>query len=133
MPTIERSGLRADRGFYTQPIWAGLLASAIYVLYTPGPHHRIPETTANVIAAVIAASTLTCLVASCLKNWRLAFQLELAALLVIIAACGFLDIKDDVSLFEAMTFQGGLTAWVQIGSARLAYHLWRQLRIPDAD
>ena len=126
MPLTE--GLRADRGFFTQPIMAGLFCSAVYILVTSNEQHRVSDTAGNIIASVFVAGSLAFLIASCLNAWRIAFRIELVALIAIILAFAALDLSSDVSLGDQLTFVGGLAFWVQLSCIRLAWHLWRRLR-----
>ena len=126
MPVSEK--LRADRGVFTQPIMGGLFCSAVYILVTDNEQHRVSDTAGNIIAAVFVAGSLAFLIASCLKDWRTAFRIEFVALVAIILAFAALDLSSDVTLWDQLTFVGGLAFWVQVGSIRLAWHLWRRLR-----
>lgn len=118
---------RIDRGFYTQPIWVGLVVSGVYELFVPETT-RLREWQGNALAVLLVVSAGVCLVGSALKDWRVAFRLELVGLVGVIVTLGVLAVETRVSLLEQFTFVGGLGALIQIGSIRLAWHLWRALR-----
>lgn len=120
-------GMRFDRGFFTQPVWAGLACTGVYALLNEETL-PITELEGNLLAVLIGLGGLVCLLASLLKDWRLAFKIELAGLTAIIVGFVVLDFVVPLTLFQQMTMVGSLGVWIQIACIRMIAHLIRSLR-----
>lgn len=122
------TGIRQDHGYYTQPIWAGLFCTGIYVLTNPETIPAFSEAKGNILGGILGLAAGVCLVASFLKDWRLAFRIELYGLGVIVACLVVLDFTAPFTLWQMSTLVGGLGVWLQIAGIRMMAHLVRALR-----
>ena len=120
--------VRADRGYYTLPVWLGLFCTSIYVLMSPEVIPAFTETKGNLLGGLLGVSAAVCLVGALLPDWRRAFRIELYGLGGIVAAMVVLDFTAPLSLWQMSTLVGGLGVWVQIASVRMMAHLVRALR-----
>ena len=125
--------MRFDRGFLTQPVWAGLACTGIYVWMSPETIPAFTEFEGNLVGTLIGVGGAICLGASLLKDWRRAFKIELVGLLLIIVGFVALDFTVPMSLWQQMTMVGSIGVWLQLGSIRMAAHLVRALRDPPLD
>ena len=122
---------RLDRGPYVLFIWAGLLATGVYVLATPEDHTvsgALPNWLDNSLGASITVGAGLCLAGSRMKDWRRAYRFELVGLAVIIAVLGVLAVATDVPLIAQLTLAGSFGACIQVASMVLISNLWRALR-----
>jgi hypothetical protein len=125
--------VRSDRGYYTQVIWAGLFCTGIYVFMNKETIPAFTEAKGNILGGILGLAAGVCLVASFLKDWRLAFRIELYGLGVIVACLVVLDFTAPLTLWQMMTLVGGLGIPLQIGSIRMMAHLVRALRDPPTE
>lgn len=121
-------GMRFDRGFLTQPVWAGFLCTGIYVWTNSETISAFTEVEGNAVGTFIGVGGALCLGASFLADWRRAFKIELVGLILIIAGMVVLDFSVESSLWQQMTMVASMGLWLQLGMIRMAAHLIRALR-----
>ena len=118
---------RLDRGPYSRFIWAGMIFTGIYVIFTPQIIQSIPNWFENLLGLAFAAGGTICLRGSFIQDWRTAYQVELGGLALITVTLGVLAIATDLTLVQQLTLGGGLGGWIQIASLVMAANLWRAL------
>lgn len=123
--------MRFDRGFLTQPVWAGFACTGIYVLTNRETIPALTELEGNVLGILAGIGGAICLGASFLKDWRRAFHIELIGLIMIIAGMIVLDFVVPMTLWQQMTMVASMGLWLQLGMIRMAAHLVRALRDSD--
>jgi hypothetical protein len=120
--------MRFDRGFFTQPMFAGFFCTGLYVLMTPEPFEKLTETQGNIMGTLMGIGGLLALMASFLDDWRLAFKLELIGLILISAELIVLDVVVPYSFFQTLTMVASMGVWLQIACFRMIAYLIRALR-----
>ncbi len=121
-------GMRFDRGFLTQPVWAGLACTGVYAVTNRETIPALTEFEGNILGVMIGLGGAICLAASLLKDWHRAFRIELFGLVMIIAGFVILDFTVPLTLWQQMTMVGSIGVWIQLGMIRMAAHLVRALR-----
>ena len=109
---IDRSGL------YTAPIWVGLLITGLYILFHPQVEFGISNFEENLLGLLFSAGAAACVAGVFINDWRTAYKVEIAGLVVICVVLGLLAFATDLTLLQQFTMAGGLGALVQIGSLR---------------
>ena len=120
---------RLDReGMYTIPIWAGLLLTALYVLWRPGIHTTLDLRVEASLAIITIFSSSLCLIGVAIPQRIVAYKMQIAGLVINFFVLGYMAGHVDRPLIEQWTLAGGMGGLIQIGNVRMIVQLWAGIR-----
>jgi hypothetical protein len=130
---------RLDHGYYTVPLWFGLLFTGLYVLFTPessSVSDHLPNWVDNLLGLSMLAGAGLCLYGALSgTKWfnhdmphRDSYKFEIVGLSIVCVVFGLLAWATNLTLVQQFTIVGGFGALLQIASINMIVQLWRAVQ-----